>query len=140
MPHTLQVEVLFASAVAWCEMVVCTSALQVKDLQSQLKFKRTEVDDMLSAAQAKDRENSKLWEQVWPLRKVSFLHVPGQQPRLPALGTGSGGTSAHCMPALPDVATDQTRYSWPLAYLSSFNDGGDHWCGFEQWRPAMYAL
>ena len=39
-------------------------ALQVKDLQSQLKFKRTEVDDMLSAAQAKDRENSKLWEQV----------------------------------------------------------------------------
>ena len=49
---------------ACSEAMECAFALQVKDLQSQLKFKRTEVDDMLSAAQAKDRENSKLWEQV----------------------------------------------------------------------------
>ena len=61
---TPQVEVLLARAVACYETMVCGFALQVKDLQSQLKFKRTEVDDMLSAAQAKDRENSKLWEQV----------------------------------------------------------------------------
>ncbi|KAK9829628.1 hypothetical protein WJX72_006968 [[Myrmecia] bisecta] len=37
---------------------------QVGELQAHLKAKRSEVDEMLAAAAAKDRENSKLWEQV----------------------------------------------------------------------------
>ena len=103
--HTPQVEVLFASAVACYETMVCGFALQVKDLQGQLKFKRTEVDDMLSAAQAKDRENSKLWEQVWPLRIACAV----QQPRPPVLGMGSGGNPSHCMPALHDALTPEPQ-------------------------------
>ncbi len=37
---------------------------QVVELSGLLKNKRNEVDEMLAAAHAKDRENSKLWEQV----------------------------------------------------------------------------
>lgn len=44
---------------SWCE-------LQVVELSGLLKSKRGEVDEMLAAAHAKDRENSKLWEQVRP--------------------------------------------------------------------------
>lgn len=38
--------------------------VQIKSLQQELQFKRKEVEDMISAADVKDQENSRLWEQV----------------------------------------------------------------------------
>ena len=101
--------------------MVCAFILQVKDLQSQLKFKRTEVDDMLSAAQAKDRENSKLWEQVWSLRIACAV----QHPRLPVLARQQVATPRNAgqhslIPQYPlQRHTDQTRCAWPNCVLRS---------------------
>ena len=54
--------------------------MQVGELASVLRSSREEVAAQVAAATAKDRENSQLWEQVWPVAPTAL----GQPLALPS--------------------------------------------------------
>ncbi|KAK9865078.1 hypothetical protein WJX84_008101 [Apatococcus fuscideae] len=79
---------------------------QVVELSGLLKNKRGEVDEMLAAAHAKDRENSKLWEQVRAAAEEYHAEFGAKEAAIAALTAEADATKGHMQAEIEKLRTD----------------------------------